>query len=140
MDVSKEAVRARMEDLTEGAKNITISDDADKTEKERLDIFYEMVKKRRDNGELESVQVHKELAIEASRLDVQQKAPLVLAELLFSANIIVEIRKHRNLLLRFTHDDPKAQKYLLGGLEQIVALHATKLVDKVAGILKVTIC
>ncbi|XP_053684520.1 eukaryotic translation initiation factor 5 [Sabethes cyaneus] len=136
VDTSEEAVRARMQDLTDGAKNITVSDDFDKTEKERLDIFYELVKKKRDSGELDNVPTHKELATEASRLDIHAKAPLVLAELLFTANIIPEARKHRNLLLRFTHNDVKAQKYFIGGLEQIVSLHADKLMDKVPGILK----
>lgn len=135
-DISEEAVRARMQDLTEGAKTMTISDDAEKTEKERMDIFYELVKTRRDGNELENVQVHKELAQEADRLDIAQKAPLVLAELLFSQNIINEVRKHRNLLLRFTHNSLKAQRYLMGGLEQIIALHSVKLLDKVAGIFK----
>lgn len=129
-------MRARMQDLSEGAKNITISEDTEKTEKERMDIFYEYVKKRRDAGELESVQAHKDLHSEAQRLEVIPKAPLVLAELLFSANITAEIKKHRNLLLRFTHEDEKAQKYLLGGVEQIIALHAAKLLEKVAIILK----
>lgn len=137
VDTSEEAVRARMQDLTDGAKNITVSDDFDKTEKERLDIFYELVKKKRDSGELDNVQTHKELATEASRLDIHAKAPLVLAELLFTANIIQEARKHRNLLLRFTHNDVKAQKYFIGGLEQIISLHADKLMDKVPGIFKV---
>ncbi|XP_055625961.1 eukaryotic translation initiation factor 5 [Toxorhynchites rutilus septentrionalis] len=136
VDTSEEAVRARMQDLTDGAKNMTVSDDFDKTEKERLDIFYELVKKKRDSGELENVQTHKELATEASRLDVQAKAPLILAELLFTANIVQEARKHRKLLLRFMHDDTKSQKYFIGGLEQIVSLHADKLMDKVPGILK----
>ncbi len=129
-------MRARMQDLSEGAKNITISEDTEKTEKERMDIFYEYVKKRRDANQLESVQAHKELHSEAQRLEVIPKAPLVLTELLFSANITAEIKKHRNLLLRFKHDDEKAQKYLLGGVEQIIALHAVKLMDKVAIILK----
>lgn len=135
-DVSEAAMRARMQDLSEGAKNITLSEDAEKTEKERIDIFYEYVKKRRDAGDLESVQAHKELHSEAMRLEINSKAPLVLVELLFSANITAEIKKHRNLLLRFTHNDEKAQKYLLGGVEQIIALHAAKLMDKVAVILK----
>lgn len=125
-----------MQDLSEGAKNITISEDSEKTEKQRMDIFYEYVKKRRDLGELENVQAHKELHSEATRLEVNQKAPLILAELLFSANITADIKKHRNLLLRFTHEDEKAQKYLLGGIEQVIALHAAKLMDKVAVILK----
>lgn len=135
-DVSEEAVRARMHDLTDGAKTMTISDDSEKSEKERLDLFYEFVKHRRDTNQLDNVQVHKEIHVEADRLDIAQKAPLVLAELLFSANIIVEVRKHRNLLLRFTHDNQKAQRYLMGGLEQIISLHVDKLLDKVAGILK----
>lgn len=135
-DVSEEAVRARMQDLTEGAKNITISEDTEKTEKQRMDIFYEYVKKRRDAGELENVQAHKELHNEANRLEIHQKAPLVLVELLFTVNIAAETKKHRNLLLRFTHDDPKAQKYLIGGVEQMLALHADKLMDKVAGLFK----
>lgn len=135
-DVSEEAVRARMQDLTDGAKTMTISDDSEKSEKERLDLFYEFVKKRRDANQLENVQVHKELAVEAERLDIMQKAPFVLAELLFSANITLEVRKHRNLLLRFTHNSQRAQRYLMGGLEQIIALHADKLMDKVAGIWK----
>lgn len=135
-DVSVEAVRARMEDLTDGVKSMTVSDDLEKSEKERLDMFFEFVKKRRDANELDSVAVHKDLYGEADRLDVLHKAPLILAELLFSTNIIAETRKHRNLLLRFTVEQEKAQRYLMGGLEQIIALHPDKLMDKVAGILK----
>jgi len=107
-----------------------------KTEKERVDIFYELVKKKKDAGQLENLPTHKELALEAERLDITHKATLVLAELLFSANMIQEVRKHRNLLLRFTHNNLKAQRYLIGGIEQVIALHSTKLMDKVAGILK----
>jgi len=136
VDASEEAVRARMLDLTDGAKNITISEDTEKTEKERMDIFYEYVKRRRDNGQLDNVQTHKELHAEAVRLEVNQKAPLILAELLFSANITGDIKKQRNLLLRFTHEDHKAQKYLLGGVEQVIALHSVKLMDKAAVVLK----
>uniref|UniRef100_A0A182WDE1 Eukaryotic translation initiation factor 5 n=1 Tax=Anopheles minimus TaxID=112268 RepID=A0A182WDE1_9DIPT len=136
VDTSEEAVRARMQDLTDGAKNMTVSDDFDKTEKERINIFYELVKRKRDANELDNVQVHKELVTEASRLDIQSKATLVLVELLFTANITQEARKYRNLLLRFTHEDKKAQKYFMGGLEQMISLHADKLMDKVPGILK----
>lgn len=135
-DISEAAVRARALDLTDGVKTMTISDDAEKSEKERIDIFYDLVKRRRDAGELELVHVHKELAMEADRLDIMQKAPLVLAELLFSVNITNEVRRNRKLLLRFTHNSLKGQRYLMGGIEQVVALHADKLVDKVAGILK----
>ncbi|XP_026481983.1 eukaryotic translation initiation factor 5 [Ctenocephalides felis] len=136
VDVSEEAVRARMLDLTDGAKGMTISDDLDKPEKERMDIFYEFVKQRKAQGLLEIQQTHKELAGEAERLEIKSKATLILAELLFTSNIISEVRKYRTLLLRFTHDDSKAQRYLLNGLEQIVALHKDTLLNKVPGILK----
>lgn len=136
VDVSEEAVRARMLDLTDGAKNITISEDNEKTEKQRMDILYEFIKKRVDEGKIDSVQTHKEIHNEAVRLEVNQKAPLILAELLFSENITADAKKHRNLLLRFTNEDIKAQKYLIGGIEQILALHSAKLIEKTAGILK----
>ncbi|KAH8272240.1 hypothetical protein KR044_003754 [Drosophila immigrans] len=137
VDVSKEAIRARLQDLTDGAKGMTISDDYDKTEKERIDIFYELVKNKRDKKQLDDVPTHKELLIEAERLDIVNKAPLVLAELLFTENIINDVRKNRILLLRFTHNNPKGQRYLIGGIEQTVELHAATLMSKVAGIFKI---
>ncbi|KAJ8970235.1 hypothetical protein NQ317_015675 [Molorchus minor] len=137
VDVSEEAVRARMLDLTEGAKNMTISDDLEKSEKERMDILYNLVKSKRDVGVLENVQVHKEILNEAERLEIKPKAPLVLAELLFDHNILVQVKKYRLLFLRFTHEDKKAQRYLMGGLEQVIALHRDKLMNKVPGLLKV---
>jgi hypothetical protein len=47
------------------------------------------------------------------------------------------VKKYRILFLRFTHEDPKAQKYLLGGIEQVIALHKDTLLPKVPGIFKV---
>lgn len=137
VDVSEEAVRARMQDLTDGAKNMTINDDLEKTEKERMDILYNLVKQKRDSGQLENVQIQKELLNEAERLEIKQKAPLVLAELLFDHNIVQQLKKYRMLFLRFTHNDKKAQRYLIGGLEQVIALHREQLMNKVPGLLKV---
>ncbi|KAJ8949820.1 hypothetical protein NQ318_000518 [Aromia moschata] len=137
VDVSEEAVRARMLDLTEGAKNMTISDDLEKSEKERMDILYNMVKSKRDAGTLDNVQVQKEILNEAERLEIKPKAPLVLAELLFNYNILAQVKKYRLLFLRFTLNDKKAQRYLMGGLEQVIALHRDKLMSKVPGLLKV---
>ena len=138
VDVSEEAVRARMQDLTDGAKGMTISEDLEKSEKERMDIFYKLVKCRLDAGQLETS--HKELVTEAERLEIKAKAPLVLVELLFDQHNKVnsaQVKKYRVLLLRFTHDDSKAQKYLIHGLEQVIALHKEALMPKVPGILKV---
>ena len=40
------------------------------------------------------------------------------------------------LLLQFLNENQKSQKYFLGGIEQVVALHAKTLVPKVPVILK----
>lgn len=136
VDCSEEAVRARLQDLTDGAKGMTISDDLEKTEKERMDIFYNFVKQRKDAGILEQSTAPREILTQAEHLEVKTKAPLVLAELLFSEKIHLEIKKYRVLFLRFTHEDLKAQKYLIGGIEQIIALHKQVLLPKVPAILK----
>lgn len=128
----------RLLDLSEGAKNITLNDDSEKSEKERLDIFYELIRQKKESEQLENVQTHKDLYMEASRLDIQHKAALIVAEVLFTVNIAQEVKKYRNLLIRFTHNDKKAQKYLIGGIEQIINLNKDRLMDKVAGILKVS--
>lgn len=39
--------------------------------------------------------------------------------------------------MRFTVNDKKAQRYLMGGLEQVIALHRDTLMAKVPGLLKV---
>jgi translation initiation factor 5 len=53
--------------------------------------------------------------------------------------LCLQLKKYRILFLRFTHEDPKAQKYLLGGIEQVIALHKDNLLPKVPGIFKVII-
>lgn len=65
------------------------------------------------------------------------QSPLVLAELLFDQNILAQVKKYRTLFLRFTLNDKKAQRYLMGGLEQIIAMQRDKLMNKVPGLLKV---
>jgi translation initiation factor 5 len=67
VDVSEEAVRARLLDLTEGAKNMTLNEDLEKTEKQRMDLFYEYVKSKRDDKVLETQGGEKEILSEAER-------------------------------------------------------------------------
>ena len=88
--------------------------------KESANLFYKLVKEKRESGELTDAQVQKELLKEAERLEIKDKATLVLSELLFTESICDEIKKYRLLLLRFCHESPKAQKYLLGGYEKLV--------------------
>ena len=42
----------------------------------------------------------KEIVLEAERLEIRDKAPLVLAELLYDTNIIAQIKQHRTLFCR----------------------------------------
>lgn len=132
-DTSEAAVAKRMLDLTDGARGLTLNDDLEKTQQERLEIFYNYVESKR-NGKIEGLD--KEIVGEAERLDVKDKAPLILVELLFDGNIINQIKIYRILFLRITNGNVKAQKYLLGGLEQLVKLYHETLLPKVPHILK----
>nr|CAG4647884.1 EOG090X05QT [Moina brachiata]SVE92994.1 EOG090X05QT [Moina brachiata] len=136
VDVSQAAVKARMEDLTSGVKGLTISDDLEKTPKERADLFYTFLKQRRDQGVISKPGVDKEIVGEAERLDVKDKAPLILCEVLFDTNILTQLKSYRILLLRFTSQNPKAQKALLGGVECLISLYQSTLLPKASHILK----
>jgi len=133
VDVSAEAVKARMEDLTSGAKGLTISDDLEKTEKERVDLFHSYVKQRRDQ-EMDA-KLEKDIFGEAERLEVKDKAPLVVCELFFGANILADLKKYARLLARFTTGNPKAQKSLLGGIECVID-HQSAVLPKIPLVLK----
>lgn len=115
----------------------------------------------------------KEVVAEAERLEIKDKAPLILVEALFDVKVLTQLKQHRNLLLRvsfhfnlfywkqklleiflydilwfsfclmwldcsqFCHENTKAQKYLLGGIEQLVGnVHKEELLPKVPHILK----
>ncbi|KAG1681952.1 Eukaryotic translation initiation factor 5 [Nymphon striatum] len=134
VDTDADAVARRMEDLTDGAKGLMLNDDMAKTQQERIDIFYVFVKRRKSEGKLNTL--GKELYGEAERLDIKDKATLVLSELIFDENMIQQIKLYRSILLRFTQANGKAQKYLLGGFEQLVQMHKDALMPKVAHILK----
>jgi len=51
-------------------------------------------------GELSGAEREKEIVLEAERLEIRDKAPLVLAELLYDVNIIAQIKQHRSLFCR----------------------------------------
>eukprot|EP00088_Acartia_fossae_P050209 TRINITY_DN5609_c0_g1_i14.p1 TRINITY_DN5609_c0_g1~~TRINITY_DN5609_c0_g1_i14.p1 ORF type:complete len:445 (-),score=210.56 TRINITY_DN5609_c0_g1_i14:1480-2814(-) len=136
-DTSDDAVRKRMEALSGGLGGLVIDNDLDKPEVERINIFHQYVKKKIQAGPMTSV-TQKEILGEAERLEVKNKAPIVLCELLFDEKMFKEkqISKHKNLFLRFTHDNPKAQKYLMGGIEKTIESQDSALLPRVPHILK----
>ena len=133
-DVSEEAVSRRMKELTSGIKGLAMDADLDKTESERVDIFHDYVKAKVGAGTLEGSD--KEVLSEAERLEVASKAPIVLCELLLDSGAVSQVRRHKRLLLRFTHGNQRAQKYLLGGVEKTVEAHRDALLPKVPSLLK----
>lgn len=136
VDVSEEAVRARMQDLTEGAKIMTLSEDSEKNEKQRMDLFYDFLKQRASSGDLTGAKAINEILHEAERLEVKSKAPLVIFEVLVRGSALAaDVRRHRALLLRFTRGDSRAQRTALHALTALAAHHNT-LLPKVPAILK----
>jgi len=132
-DTTSEAYQERMKNLCEGLNNDMYLSDT----KENANIFYALVKERKETNKLEDVVVQKELVAEAERLKIKDKATLILSELLFTENILEEIKTHRLLFLRFCHENKKAQKYLLGGFEKIVGdVFKDKLFNSACKILK----
>ncbi|EJW70144.1 hypothetical protein WUBG_18946, partial [Wuchereria bancrofti] len=82
------------------------------------------------------LQNSKKLLNEAERLELKSKATLLLADVLFDTNVISQIMEYRNILLRFTVNDHKAQRHLLGGIEQLISKHLDTLFPKSAHIIK----
>jgi len=136
-DVSEEAVRKRMEALSGGLGGLVIDNDMEKPEEERMNIFHKYVVIKKNAGPLNQA-ANKEVLAEAERLEIKNKAPIVLCELLFDDKIMKEkqISKYCNLLLRFTHENQKAQKYLIGGLEKIIEKYEATLLPRVPLIFK----
>lgn len=133
-DISRDAVEKRMESLSSGAKGLTLNDELEKTMTQRLEILFEFVKEKKAAGLPDGAD--KEILAEAERLEVKDKATLVLAELFFNADMLKQIITFRKYFLRFTHQNKKAQKYLLGGFELLVNKYKDVLLAKTAHILK----
>jgi len=140
LDVSDVAVKKRMEEMSAGVKHLTVSNHANKTQSEKLQMFYEYCRDKRDSGILKAgadKSVYKDISSEADSLELKDsKAVMAIIELLFDQQCLAQVDQYWILLLHFTHKNQKAQKYLLGAFEKLVELHKTDLMPKVAHILK----
>jgi len=139
-DTSDAAVASRMHDLTAGVKRLTLSSQAGKSQAEKLEIFFEYVKGKKTSGVLgptADVAVFKDISAEADSLDIKEgKAVMALVELLMDEQLVKQISQYRILLLLFTNNSHKCQKYLLGAIEKLISLKKDVLLPKVAHILK----
>jgi len=108
-----------------------------KTPAEKANVLFKLVKERKEENKLADANVQKEIFNEAVKLEMRDKATLILSEVLFSENILQELKEHRVLVLRFCDGNTKAQKYLLNAVEILVGdVYKEKLFGKVLFVLK----
>lgn len=122
------------EAMTEAMKALVVDPDADLPLDQRLDKFHTFVKDRLEQAGSAAAIDAKPVITEMNRLDLdQEKATLILARALFKPENATSVAKEaRSLFLRFTHQNPKSQRYLLGAMEQLVVGEArAKLLAKV---------
>jgi len=133
---TEEARAARMNELGDAVKMLTMSEDLEKPEEERMRIFAEYLQEKLNSGDLKAAV--KDLQSEADRLEIRDKAPLVFCDRIFNSKILNQIKEHRLLLLSFCGNNPRAQKNLLKGIEILIGMpeHSAVLIPKVAHILK----
>jgi len=136
VDISQEAVAARMKEISSGAASLTVNDDLEKTPSERANLLHSFIKQRVDNGTIKSKEAASEIANEAERLEMRSKAPLILVEVLCDEQMRQQVKTYRNVFIRLCVENKKAQKSLLGGFEKMVEIHQSKLLPKVAHIVK----
>lgn len=129
----EDAPETDREQLTGAMAALAMNEDLDKPIEDRLDMFYNWLGKQKKAGPLNASVV----VAEADRLDIKDKAVLLLCRSLFDAEVLQQIKDNQALLLRFTADNQKAQKYLIGGMEQLISgEHKAKLLPLTPIILK----
>jgi len=140
VDTSEAAVKERMAELAGGVKHLTLSAQAGKSQGEKLEYFYEYCKDKVTHGLLvpgAGLDVFKDVSAEADTLELKDtKAVMVLAELLFTEDLLKQLKAYHKLLLLFTYNNQKSQKYLLGAIEKIIELHREDLLPKTPHIMK----
>jgi len=120
-DFTEEAIKKRMEELSDAAKGLAFTNDLEKSSEDRVNMVYEMLKIKKDGGELGKANTIKEIFAESERLEIKDKVPLVLVELLLNEKIVQQLKEYRNLFLQFCLQNQKAQKSVLGGIEMLIA-------------------
>lgn len=138
VDTSKEAVKARIEGLTEGVATLTLTEDLEKKESERVNMFFKFVEEIKQKGGVPAVAgSFSKIKGEAERLEVMDKAAGILAELLYNEKLLTQIKEYRPIMVPFVYDNRKAQKNLLSAFEQLVGkCHPKELLPKVPLILQ----
>ncbi|XP_005093775.1 eukaryotic translation initiation factor 5 [Aplysia californica] len=137
-DFTEEAIKQRMDELSDAAKGLAFTDDLEKSTEDRLQMVYEMLKLKKDGDDLGKPNAIKEVFSESERLEVKDKVPIILVELLLNEKVLQQLQKYKNLFLQFCLKNHKAQKSVLGGIEFLIAKEYPEvLLPKTSHILKV---
>jgi len=104
-------------------KGMIQTDDLDKPLAERCDQFNRLIEKRKKEQKLTNVETIKDLVAEAERLEIMEKAPFVVAQCVFTENILKEIDEYKSLLTKLCTKNTKGQKYLLHAIEALINDH-----------------
>ena len=132
-DASTENELMRHLELSDPVKDLVVNDE---TLRQCANLFYTEVKNLKEKQDLKGKE--NILLNQATRMRLKEKAPLILAELLFTEQIVVEVKEHCLLFRTFTDDNSKAQCNLLGALEIILGReYREQLLDKCADVLNV---
>lgn len=127
VDLSEEAVKARQKENEQSLNNLKLDDDdADGAVYEE---FGEWVADEDEHSDVDIYKKAMDLGINKKHRTVQ-----VLAQTLFTDDIVDEIEEHAGLLKKMVTSE-KHQKALLGGIERFVGLIHPELIPKVPKIL-----
>ncbi|KAH7721561.1 eukaryotic translation initiation factor 5 [Aphelenchoides avenae] len=132
-DWAPEPTEAEAQQLSAQIGKLVLDKDLEKPVEDRLDMLHHYFIKAKED---DTIQDWKKILNEAERLELKTKAPLLLADVIFDTNVVAQIKEYRALLLRFTVNDKKAQRHLLGGIEQLIHAQKDTLLPKAAHILK----
>ncbi|CAF1048701.1 unnamed protein product [Adineta ricciae] len=113
-----------VDDLTSQIKGMIQTNDLDKPLNERCDQFNRLVEKKKKDKQLNQIETIKDIVAEAERLEIMEQAPFVVAQCIFTENIIKEIDEYKVLLSKLCTKNTKGQKYLLHAVEALIGERA----------------
>uniref|UniRef100_A0A1I8I921 Eukaryotic translation initiation factor 5 n=1 Tax=Macrostomum lignano TaxID=282301 RepID=A0A1I8I921_9PLAT len=127
----REQQRAAADELPASIQRLIVTDEMlELTPQDRADRFHKFLTECLSSGQLSPG----ELVLEAERLDIRDKAVLVVVEVLLDspATLVSDIAKtYRPVFLAFVGGDKnrRAQKYLMGAVETLIARFRDSLLD-----------
>lgn len=128
-DVSEEAVRARQRELEKTMALLEVADEDDDEDTAAYNEFGEWI----EAEEPSDVDIYKKMV----ELGIVKKhrAVQVLAQALFTDDIVAELPEHEGLLKKLTSESTNHEKALLGGIERLVGVQYPDKIKEVPNIL-----